>query len=147
MGCCTFAWLRTFWTHRYCYHCQPQQASSIEAATSLIDCETPMEVCNTGTIDAMPHQRKVCQAVGCITKAQTIHRGYCAACLRKKFPKLYVEKHASEGTCIVCSSQEARHDLNLFRRCRSCFSKEDPYLQRKMVSAESDAYLQSSFSL
>ena len=47
VGCCTFAWLRTFWTHRYCYHCQPQQASSIEAATSLIDCETPMEVCNT----------------------------------------------------------------------------------------------------
>ena len=40
----------------------------------------------------MPHQRKACQAVGCITKAQNGHRGYCAACLRKKFPKLYVEK-------------------------------------------------------
>ena len=83
----------------------------------------------------MANHRKVCQAVGCVTKAQNGYRGYCKACLRKKFPKLYVEKHASEGTCIVCSSQEARHDLNLFRRCRSCFSKEDPYLQRKMVSA------------
>ena len=40
----------------------------------------------------MPNQRKVCQAVGCVTKAQTGYRGYCAACLRKKFPKLYVEK-------------------------------------------------------
>ena len=40
----------------------------------------------------MANHRKVCQAVGCVTKAQNGYRGYCAACLRKKFPKLYVEK-------------------------------------------------------
>ena len=40
----------------------------------------------------MANHRKVCQAVGCVTKAQNGYRGYCKACLRKKFPKLYVEK-------------------------------------------------------
>ena len=40
----------------------------------------------------MANHRKVCQAVGCVTKAQNEYRGYCKACLRKKFPKLYVEK-------------------------------------------------------
>ena len=52
--------------------------------------------------------------------------------------------------CIVCSGEEAeqvaQRNLDKFRRCWSCFSKLDVYLQRRLVSAESDAYLQSSFT-
>ena len=55
--------------------------------------------------------------------------------------------HASGGTCILCSCQEAQTNLDKFRRCWSCFSKLDVYLQRRLISAESDAYLQSSFRL
>ena len=53
--------------------------------------------------------------------------------------------HASGRMCILCSD-DAQHNLDKFRRCRTCFAKLDAHLHRRLVCAESDAYLQSSFT-
>ena len=91
-----------------CHHCNKQDVDLCKPfRCSESDCASVFYMCAT-----------------CLPYFQGREKVQCKSCW-----------HASGGTCIVCSSQEARHDLNLFRRCRSCFSKEDPYLQRKMVSA------------